>query len=74
MPPVKNFIITEKDKGSSSLKEAFSLDKEEQENMIGEGAFGSNSQKKNFVIVTIIVFLAAVFAVGIYFAVDLSNQ
>lgn len=38
-----------------------------------EGGYSNGSSKKNFIIVTIIVFLAAIFAVGIYFAVDLSN-
>lgn len=79
MPPVKNFTITEKDKGSSqAMRDTFNENEFDVQGTHGTGAddaqIRSGVSKKNFVIVSIIVFLAAIFAVGIYFAVDLSSS
>ena len=69
VPPVKNFVINEKDR--SQFKEATQSELGSQGGRDSE-IIQVSSQRKSFVIITIIVFLAAVFAVGIYFAIDLS--
>ena len=74
MPPVKNFVIMEKEKTAQQLREALTLEREGDQEYQDDAGYNTGSQKKNFIIVTVIVFLAAIFAVGIYFAVDLSNQ
>jgi hypothetical protein len=75
MPPVKNFVITEKERTASQTKEfaAYSGQERDENNENVNEAFTSGSSRKNIILVTIIVLLAAMFAVGIYFAVDLAN-
>lgn len=79
MPPVKNFTINEKDRGAirDTLAGESGVEVEAKEGFSGgaadEGVHSGSTQRKNFIIVTIIVILAALFAVGIYFAIDLSN-
>ena len=66
VPPVKNFVISEKDR--SLVRYQVSYD----ENYNGESeVINVTRKRRSFVIITIVVFLVAVLGLGIYFALNL---
>lgn len=68
MPPVKNFIINQKD---IAMKEVHFADSEQVQARESE-VYEVRKRRRSFCIVVIIVFLLAVLGVGIYFALTIS--
>jgi hypothetical protein len=78
LPQVRNFSIAEKDRSQAlaALKVDEMLVKQGNKNGLNgddEASLNSGLSKKTIIILIIIILLAAVFAVGIYFAIDLST-
>ena len=66
IPPVKHFIINEKDKSSIGPHRQ-TFDHYEDEDRNEELIDVNRMKRKNFLIVAIIIVLAALFSVGIFF-------